>query len=67
MNINERYHDPRTSGPYASEPSGLLRTRAYVDLVCLAEDAAREKLLGGVKPGRAKPVMKRPTCKRACP
>jgi hypothetical protein len=37
------------------EPPGLLRARTYVDLVGLAEDAARKELLDGVKQGRAKP------------
>ena len=37
------------------EPPGLLHARTYVDLVGTAEDAARKKLLDGVKQGRAKP------------
>lgn len=38
------------------EPPGLLRARIYVDLVGLGEDAARKKLLDGVKQERAKPT-----------
>jgi hypothetical protein len=38
------------------EPPGLLRARTYIDLVGLAEDAVRKKLLDGVKQGRAKPA-----------
>jgi hypothetical protein len=37
------------------EPPGLLRARTYIDLVGLDEDAARKKLLEGVKQERAKP------------
>ena len=37
------------------EPPGLLHGRTYVDLVGTAEDAARKKLLDGVKQGRANP------------
>ncbi len=40
------------------QPDGLLRARVYIDLVGLAEDMARENLLEGVKPGRAKPTEK---------
>src|SRR5271165_6893671 len=38
------------------DPPGLLRARTYIDLVGLAEDAVRKKLLDGVKQGRAKPA-----------
>jgi tetratricopeptide (TPR) repeat protein len=37
------------------EPPGLLRARTYIDLVGFDEDAARKKLLEGVKQERAKP------------
>lgn len=36
-------------------PRGLLTTRTYIDLVGLNEETAREELLAGVPPGRAKP------------
>jgi len=35
------------------EPPGLLRARIYIDLIWLPEKAARQKLLDGVKQGRA--------------
>jgi tetratricopeptide (TPR) repeat protein len=43
------------------EPPGLLRARIYVDLVGLSEeDSLRNKLLEGVKQGRAKPATRPP-------
>lgn len=36
-------------------PRGLLKTRTYIDLVGLNEEAAKAELLAGVQPGRAKP------------
>jgi tetratricopeptide (TPR) repeat protein len=41
-------------------PPGLLRSRVYLDLVGLDEQAATERLLAGVQPGRAKPPSQRP-------
>jgi hypothetical protein len=41
-------------------PPGLLRSRTYLDLVGLDEQAAAERLLAGVRPGRAKPKGRRP-------
>jgi tetratricopeptide (TPR) repeat protein len=38
------------------DPEGLLQSIVYIDLVGLNEAAAREALLSGVKPGRAKPA-----------
>jgi DNA-binding response OmpR family regulator len=38
------------------ELKGLLSQIVYIDLVGLAEEAARETLLAGLKPGRAKPI-----------
>ncbi len=38
------------------ELQGLLSQVVYIDLVGLAEEAAREKLLAGAKQGRAKPA-----------
>jgi tetratricopeptide (TPR) repeat protein len=40
-------------------PPGLLRSRVYVDLVGLDQQAATERLLAGVRPGRAKPPGRR--------
>jgi tetratricopeptide (TPR) repeat protein len=37
-------------------PEGLLRSIVYIDLVGLGESVAREKLLGGLSRGRAKPT-----------
>jgi tetratricopeptide (TPR) repeat protein len=39
----------------ACQPTGLLRTRTYLDLVGLAEPAAAERLLAGVSTERARP------------
>jgi WD40 repeat protein len=36
---------------------GLDQTRVYLDLVGLAEEEAKARLLDGVKPGRAKPIV----------
>jgi tetratricopeptide (TPR) repeat protein len=41
-------------------PPGLLKTRTYIDLVGLNEEAAREELLAGVERGRAKPTTAPP-------
>jgi tetratricopeptide (TPR) repeat protein len=41
-------------------PPGLLRSRVYLDLVGLDEQAATERLLAGVRGGRAKPPSRRP-------
>jgi hypothetical protein len=43
----------------AVELPPLLATRVYVDLVGLDEPAAAERLLAGVRPGRAKPTDRR--------
>jgi tetratricopeptide (TPR) repeat protein len=40
-------------------PPGLLRSRVYLDLVGLDQQAATERLLAGVRPGRAKPPGRR--------
>lgn len=37
------------------KPEGLLRTRIWIDLIGVDEEAARERLLDGVRDGRAKP------------
>lgn len=42
------------------EPPGLLRTKVYVDLVGTSPEAARARLLAGVRPGRAKPESEPP-------
>jgi tetratricopeptide (TPR) repeat protein len=41
-------------------PPGLLRSRVYLDLVGLDEQAATERLLAGVRGGRARPPGRRP-------
>ena len=41
-------------------PPGLLRTRVYIDLVGLDEQAAAERLRAGLGHGRAKPAGRRP-------
>lgn len=40
------------------DPEGLLPAIVYIDLVDFDEDEAREKLLDGVRQGRAKPVAR---------
>lgn len=48
------------------EPSGLLRGVLYIDICGLDEVAAREKVLEGVRPGRAKPTSEPPFPGEAC-